>query len=138
MQRQDIVAAYHAKALFTEHTEALLYLLNRTYQPFYKWSFRGCHAFAEDQDIVNLLEQLVQTKITASAWDKPYRYYQNHLNETDANVFLIESISKKVVARLQSQMLTDQDEVFLQAHLESIRSRITDPAIRELHVMEGI
>lgn len=134
MKRGDIVAANHALSQFIEETLKVLYLLNRQYCPYYKWRFALAKRMVKEKAILYWLESLVQAPF------EPLLYKgtgKEGLREGDSKVKWIEEISRAIIKELKIQHLTDHDATFLQDHLENIRTRISDPEIKMMHVMEG-
>lgn len=116
-KRGDNVAMTLALSQFIDETLSAIYLLNRRYKPYYKWSYHGlkdCHVL---KDIKPLLNDLV-------------------IN-SDQKEIIIEKICQKVISELKRQGLTDYDGDFLDDHAMVIMSHIEDEMIRNKHVMEG-
>lgn len=143
MRRGDTVAAGLALAEFMKASLSMLYLLNKTYMPYYKWQFRGLQERKERQEMVlsetlELLERLSQLGDQSGAWDGlPAEGWNVSVNERDRKVVLIEKICRKVVEELRRQGLTDGSEDFLELHTWQIMSRLKDSELRNCHVMEG-
>ena len=121
MNRGDLNAAYLATAEFVKSAVSMLYLLERIYMPFYKWSFRGMQDFTVCLQPARQLSQLIGL---------------GNGSETAAQrQTLIESICTSVAQELQKQGFSNTTDPFLQNHLPAIMGGITDPQIRQLHVM---
>lgn len=147
MRRGDTVAAGMALAEFMKAAVSMLYLLNRSYMPYYKWQFRGLREMektsrAESKmvlpEAVEYLERLSRLGDQSSAWEEPHPAGWNpYVNTLDRKMVLIEQICGKVIGELRRQGLTGGNEDFLEAHTWQIMSRIEDPELRRCHVMEG-
>ena len=61
-QRADIVTAEQCRSGFIKSVMELVYLLNRTYAPYYKWMFKGLERL-DDYGIGDKLNKLVLTPI---------------------------------------------------------------------------
>ena len=59
------------------------------------------------------------------------------LNSADRNVLLIEQICRLVAEELRRENLSSETNSFITLHGMSLMSRIRDPQIRSLHLMEG-
>ena len=121
VNRGDLNAAYLAQGEFVKAAISMLYLLERKYMPFYKWAFRGMQDFticaAPAQELMRLI---------ASG---------NGVETASQRQTIIESICVFTAQELYRQGFSNTQEAFLQAHLPSIMGGITDPEIRQLHVM---
>ena len=67
-KRNDIITAEQCRSGFVKSVMQLLYLLNRTYAPYYKWMYQGLEylkGFTDDLEILKNLKELVLTPIMA-------------------------------------------------------------------------
>ena len=142
MRRGDVVAAELALHEFLRAALSLVYLLNRTYCPYYKWQFYGLKRMMEENTgsfvlsgAVHQLEQLVETGQQRDAWGQPGE--NPYVNLRDKKVAIVERVCAMAAAELRNQGLTGRDDPFLQAHLGDIMGCIRDPELRRCHVLEG-
>ena len=144
MRRGDSVAAGMALSEFIKNTLSLIYLLNKSYCPYYKWQFYGLkqlmakmgHRFALS-GAVNMLEKLSKLPDQSDSWAQPYPDgFNPYLNTADRKVALIENICKLVVYELQRQGLTDISDSFLDVHTYRIMQRIKGD-LKRCHITEG-
>lgn len=133
MQREDEVAATLALNEFIDQTLSLLYLLNKKYKPYYKWSYYGLKDCTCLQAVTPLLLQLVQLPSQKQHWPQK----NNIINTDDQKVVLIEKICQLVIGELHRQGLSTSDDDFLDNHTLEVMSHIQDDCIRMKHVMEG-
>ena len=133
MQRHDEVAASLALNEFIEQTLSCIYLLNKKYKPYYKWSFYGLKDCTKLRDIQPMIAQLVTLPSQREQWEKPIK----PVNTQDQKVVLIEKICQKMITELHVQGLTDHYDDFLDNHTFNIMNRINAPIIRSKHIMEG-
>ena len=126
MRRGDVGAAALALDEFIRQTISMLYLLNRTYMPYYKWIFRGLQALPVLPEIRPLLVRLVRSNPlrAENAWEEPV--YNPYVNREDERVDLIENICARVLEELKRQKLTSREEDFLEAHVDEIMARACD------------
>lgn len=117
MKRQDKIAAMLALSEFIDQTLSAIYLLNKKYKPYYKWSYYGLKDCKILNDVQPLLLELIETS-------------------THQDI-LIEKICQKVITELKHQGLTDIDDDFLDGHAYRIMLHIQDERIKQKHVMEG-
>lgn len=138
MRRFEIVAARLSLDEFIRTTISMAYLLNKKYQPFYKWAYRGMQSFTVLPEIRDIINELACLPPQKDAWRKEDDHlWQYKLNTGDKAVELIESACASVVRELNRQRLTDHEDSFLENHTASIMSRIKNEKIRSMHIMVG-
>lgn len=136
MQRGDVVAASLALSEFVQHTISLIYLLNHTYTPYYKWMYRGLKDLSVLREAAPLLQELVSTPFSQDAWHLSRSATWNpYLNLSDHKVELIESICGLIAEELQNQGLVSVYTNSLNAYPHEIMNHIQDPELRMLHVL---
>lgn len=133
MQRGDEVAASLALNEFIDQTMSCIYLLNKKYKPYYKWSFKGIDSCQKLKDIKPMIEELALLESQRDVWKQNVQ----GLNMNDKKVVLIEKICQKIIIELKNQGLTNSDDDFLENHTMILMSHIKDKTIRNKHVMEG-
>lgn len=117
-------AAQLAVCEFVQHTLRVLFLLNRAYQPYYKWSFRALRALPRLALEAELLEYLLTTDNSgALAGDKQD---------------VMEGIAADVIDELQRQGLTQAVCTDLEKHAYSVQDGIADSAVRNLHILAAV
>jgi len=138
MRRGEIVAARLSLDEFIRNTISMVYLLNKSYTPFYKWMHRGMKRFRILPNIRGMLGELTSVPVQKEIWQamEP-SYWKYRLNMNDKAVTLIESICSFVVEELVNQNLTENNDTFLENHTTSIMSCIKDEQIKSMHVMRG-
>ena len=107
-------AAGLALAEFVKAGLSMVYLLNRTYAPYYKWMYRGIRELPVLPRAYGLFGQLAEAQAG---------------EETEG---IIERICIIVAAELQRQGLSDETDPFLEAHCEQILDRIQEQRIRNM------
>lgn len=112
MKRDDRVAMYLALSEFIKEVIAVVYLLNHSYAPFYKWMFYGMRSLPDvGVEAAELLEKLL------AAAD----------NE---KVQLIEEICEMLIRGFRKQGITDCDDPYMVSQGESIHSHIRHEGLR--------
>lgn len=119
LRRKDPVAAMMTLSEFTEAAMKAVYLLNRRYAPYYKWTFRGMADLPDLSEIASLLRELCQ----------------NPCRET--NIELIERICISIRKKLMEQGLTEIKEDFLCDQSFHLIAKIKDPYIAGLPLTVG-
>lgn len=107
MRRGERVAAELALGEFVRESMHLVYLLNRTYAPFYKWMHRGLRELAVGGEIGDMAALLWQTD-----------------SEAD-RILIIEAVCNVLVQILQEQGLSAGQDNFLQSHVGEVLKGIT-------------
>lgn len=122
MKRKDELTANLALYKFIEETLSCVYLLNKEYKPYYKWSFKGLEKCKRLKDIKMLLEELMQLPSQKEAW----YLYKEGINYNDKKVVIIEKISQRIIKELQHQQLTKINDSFLDNHIQFILEDYND------------
>ncbi|MCX7170100.1 MAG: DUF4037 domain-containing protein [Proteobacteria bacterium] len=118
--RGEYFAAQYAQTKFCSDIMSLVYLLNRSYAPFYKWLHRGVAALPT-------LGRYIAQKVTALTAAAEY----------EDKRFIMDEITRAVILELQNAGLSDSDSKFLVDHGPIVHNRIADPGLRQLNVWVG-
>lgn len=117
-------AAQLAVCEFVQNAIAVAYLLNRRHAPFYKWSLRGMRTLPLLPELADTMECLLTTDN-----DEPMDAVKQEL---------IEDAASAVIDVLQQQSLTDAICGDLEKHAYSVHDRITDPSLRNSHILQAV
>ena len=112
--RGDIVAIQLCKSRFIEAVVCLVFALNRTYRPYYKWAFRMMCT------VEGLGKQLEGRLIDFAALG--LREEETQAKHLD----LIESICATIIKELKEQGLSSSNDSFLVAHGIQVQASIRD------------
>lgn len=124
IKRGDSAAAQLSVYEFVKNTLSVLFLLNRRYMPYYKWSFRALLDLPILSDLGNSLEYLISTpNDTPQATEKQER---------------IEQISVSIIEELRQQQLSEYHSNELEGHAHAVNRGIADSEIRNLHILFAI
>ena len=116
MRRGETVAAMQALGLFVTHIQQVVFLLNRRYTPYYKWTHRAlCELPILGEEVGEQLRSL------STAW----------FRQEDT----VETICRAVIRELHRQKLSDSESDFLLDHAQEIQQSMLDTALRSLHLM---
>ncbi len=115
-------AAALAVSEFVQSTASLVYLINGSYAPFYKWALRGMKSLEIFPGFAEKLSYL----LTGGYSDEEIKKKQE----------IIEKICLDVADYLRNAGLSHNKSEFLEPHAYEIRNKIKNPEIRLLHVME--
>lgn len=124
LSHQETAAAQLAVMEFTQSTIEVIFLLNRCYRPFYKWSFRALRQLPLQSLQAELLEFLI-----TSDNDGPM---------AEEKAMVIEGIAADLAQELTSQGLSEASCNDLEKHAYSVNDQIEDGNIRNMHIFSGI
>ena len=119
MARGDELTAKICVSKGIESTMDLIYLLGRTYAPYYKWKKKGLEKFPLSKKILPLLEKLAQFPSQSHAW-KDVIYCASKINKNDRCVDLFEQIAKELLEELKRQELVSGEDAFLESYIKQI------------------
>lgn len=117
-------AAQLAAGEFVRSALAALFLLNRRYQPYYKWCFRALRSLERGAALAEPLEELLSTG--------------NDAARRARKEALVGQIAEAVVALLREQALTGLAGCELERHAYAVNDRIADAEIRNLHILAAV
>lgn len=124
VQRGEVAASQLAANEFVKSAMEVIFLLNREYMPFYKWSFRAMRElkfFGDGEDIL-------------------YRIMTgpNDGKQAEEKYLLMEEVCCRVSTELTEQGLTKAECADLQKHAFSVNDMISDANIRNLGILYAV
>ena len=120
----ELAAAQLAVFEFVKSAASVIFLLNRTYQPYYKWCFRALRALTDLALDAEIMEYLLTT--------------DNSEDMREEKLDAIEGIAADVIDTLLKQELTSAICGDLEKHAYSVNDSIADPEIRNLHILAAV
>lgn len=117
-------AAQLAVAEFVKAAMHTAFLLNDTYMPYYKWSFRAMRNLPKLSMLAETLEVLLST--------------DNEPETAESKYDMIEDAAADVIDELQAQGLTKAICGDLEKHAYSVNDAIEDAEIRNLHILAAV
>ncbi len=112
LRHGERTAAAVLKARFVENAAGAIFLLNRRYMPFYKWTYRALRQLPKmGKDAAELLDIIVKSEG----------------NEAINN---IEALSAMIISELRAQKLSESESDFLMDHCGGLIRRIDDAELR--------
>ena len=118
LRHGETAAARLAAFEFVNSALAAVFLLNRRYRPYYKWSFRALRSLPELSALSVPLEAI--------------------LTGADGTQQQIDQVSSTVAAALTAQDLTRVPGDDLERHAYAVNDRIADPEIRNMHILAAV
>ena len=124
VDRGELAAAQLAVFEFVRHAISAIFLLNRVYQPYYKWSFKALRALPKLSIEAEIMEYLITTDNSPELAEEKY--------------YAIEGVAADIIDELINQDLTDANCGDLEKHAYSVNDGICDPNLRNLHVLSAV
>lgn len=115
-------AAMLALSSFVLSAVKMIFLLNHSYCPYYKWAIRKMRELETLGDLSDVFEYLLCSENSPDGGEK---------------AAIIEDICALVIKEMRGQGLTDSDSDYLEAHAYSAARRISDVSLRNMHIMTG-
>jgi len=119
IKRKAFNAAYLAEGEFIKAAISAVYLLNGTYTPFYKWSFRGLENLSEMHECISDLNAMIFLDVT----------------DGESKSQMIEKICFKIAEELVSRGWSDRGDSFMVYHAKKLMKSISDPQVAKLNIM---
>ena len=120
----ETAAAQLAVFEFVKSATEVIFLLNKEYQPYYKWSFRALRALPKLSLEAEIMELIITTGNDGDAAEEKY--------------YSIEGIAADIIDELAEQKLTEAICGDLEKHAYSVNGGITDGDIRNMHILAAI
>lgn len=123
-KRGDTAAAQLCVFEFAKSAIKSIFLLNKTYIPYYKWCFYELKSLPKLSHLAPILEYLISSA--------------NNRTEVSKKQLLIEQICADTISELKHQSLTDFGGLEIEGHAYSANNKIVDPNIRNLHILYAV
>lgn len=120
----ETAAAQLAAIEFSKTAMNTVFLLNKTYMPYYKWSFRAMRMLPKLSNLAETLEFLLTTENTGDLAETKY--------------LVIEDIASMIIDELMEQNLTKAICGDLEKHAYSVNDAILDPDIRNRNIFAAV
>lgn len=119
MARGDVLTAQICIGKAIEAAMDIVYILNRTYAPYYKWKKKGMERFVVARQILPLFEEIVRVPVQLQVWEgRTYR--SSMVNKDDRCVELFEQIATVLLEELKKQDLVSGNDPFLERYIPQI------------------
>jgi len=113
-------AAQFACNEFVNSAMKVIFLLNRKYMPYYKWSFRALKELDKNNTYYSLLSLILRS------------------DNTDEKYMAIEKVSAEIITELHKQKLTKAIGSDIEKHAYSVNDSISDGNIRNLNIFAAV
>lgn len=124
IRRGETAAAQLALTEFVNTALKVIFLLNKKFMPYYKWTFRALRELEKLCGLYDGLEYLISSG--------------NTKDEAQKKQELVEEISAKIIDELVVQNLTRVESDDLERHAYSVNDRIKDPETRNLNILYAV
>lgn len=120
----ESAAAQLALFEFVKSAMNCVFLLNKVYMPYYKWSFRALR----ELPLLSSLSQPMEYLISSG----------NGENESKEKTEKVEKICSDIIAEIKNQRLSDYSGDTAEGHAYAVNNAITDSEIRNLHILFAV
>ena len=120
----ETAAAQLAVGEFVDACVSSIFLLNRVYRPYYKWSFRALRQLP----VLSLEAELMEYLLTSD----------NEPESAEEKYDVIEGIAADVIDELIQQGLTQATCGDLEKHAYSVNDMVQDAELRNMHVLAAV
>ncbi len=124
LNHREPEAAMLACHAFVDAALQAVFLLDRQYMPFYKWSFRALRQTLGETELADKLSILLTAGLSEETAEDRY--------------VVIEDVCSDFIDRLQRENLTDAVCGDLEKHAYSVNDRVKDVELRNMHILAGI
>lgn len=121
LNRNELSASKLALNEFVESTMHIIFLLNRTYMPYYKWSFKALRSLPKLSISAEILDYLLNS--------------ENNLEDKENKLNMIDCLISLVVDELNKQGFSSLKDEDLNKQIVEINKKIEDPEIRNLDIL---
>ena len=127
MARKDDITANLCIAKAMERVMDIVFLLNRTYAPYYKWKRKAMGQLKKLQGVEKLLEKAAMFKNQKAAWNG-YSYSSGTINREDEYVDCFEEMAEMILSELREQGLVTGEDTFLERYCGEIMQGTKNPS----------
>lgn len=124
LKHDEPYAAQLAVIEFVKSAISVIYLLNKRYEPFYKWAFRGLEELPVLKDVITVLKVLITTDNDGEMAEQKY--------------YAMEGICARVIEVLQDQEITKANCGDMEKNAYSVNDMISDSNIRNANILMGV
>ncbi|MBR4515061.1 MAG: DUF4125 family protein [Lachnospiraceae bacterium] len=125
MARGDDLTALIIKGKAAESALKLVYLINRSYAPYYKWLAKGAAKLLELNEVTVELDKMSLLSTQRDAWAGT-EYIPTKLNTDDKAVVLFERVAKLILDGLKDKGLVSGSDTFLDTYVAQLAAAGAD------------
>ena len=124
ISRGESGAAQMAIFEFVKSAMAVIFLLEKRYMPYYKWSFRALRQIEGREGLASELEFLISSG--------------NEKREAEKKIELIESICQRISTELNKRKISPSDSAEMECQAYATNNKIKDTNLRNMHVLAAV
>ena len=119
MARGDDLTAFIIRGRAAESALKLVYLINRSYAPYYKWMAKGTKKLSELSEVTTELDKLSILPTQGDAWAGT-EYDAARINTDDKAVVIFERVAKLILDGLKDKGLVSGSDTFLDTYVAAL------------------
>ena len=124
MKHKETGSAQLAAIDFAKNAMKTVFLLNKKYMPFYKWSFRAMRYLEILPELADTLEYLISS--------------ENDEDTAETKQLIIEDAAVMIINEMQNQGITKAMCTNLETHAYSVNDSIEDSEIRNISIFAAV
>ncbi len=122
MARKDYVTANICVNQAVKAAMEIIYLLNKTYAPYYKWMWKGLEGLEVLKEVRPILEDISLVRSQLSAWEEGF-YNPYQPNMSDKRVVAFEAVATLILGELNEQKIVRGHDTFLDVYCREIAEK---------------
>ncbi len=124
MTRKEYVTVDVILGQYMQHLMNVVFLLNRTYAPYYKWTHKAMKKLERLPELAYVLEAIADMPSQREAWED--KTYTGLVNEDDMVAMTIEIIARMIVDELHSMGLSKVQDTYLEAQAMEVAKHMSE------------
>ncbi len=124
IKRGDTAAAQLSIFEFVNAALHVIFLINRHYMPYYKWSFKALSNLEKLSNLYDSLEYLISS--------------DNEEKNSMVKLEIIDDVIRMIIEELQNEEITKAICMDLEKHAHSVNDMVEDSYIRNLNIFVGV
>lgn len=122
MARKDYVTANLCVNQAVKAAMEIIYLLNKTYAPYYKWMWKGLESLDVLREVRPILEDISLIRNQSAAWDDGF-YNPYQPNMSDKRVVAFEAVATLILGELNKEKIIRGNDTFLDIYCKEIADK---------------
>lgn len=119
MARGDCLTASMCINKAIESAMDIVYVLNKTYAPYYKWKKKGIEKLGTMQEALWICDELAVASCQKRAWSNQ-NYSSAQINTADKRVVLLELLANTLLEYMKEKKLVRGTDAFLESYIGQV------------------